>query len=261
MQRYNSSHFYDAFLNIGLQKGDVVLVHNSLFSFGIPSDLTLKELSESIYEQLRKIIGDEGTIAVPTFNFDYCKGATFNSAKTPSKNMGVFSEYVRLLPESKRSKHPMQSISAVGPIADLITKGDPQSAFGENGAFDMLLQINAKIVLLGTDYNAASFIHLVEERNKVPYRYWKPFSAPYVINDNVQEQRSYKMYVRDLETNPILNMNFIEEILRDKKTLQKTQIGGGFIHSVKAMDYVSLADELIKKNPYCFVSNHKTEAN
>ncbi|RPD91718.1 aminoglycoside N(3)-acetyltransferase [Aureibaculum marinum] len=261
MQKYNSEHFYSTFLDVGLKRGDMVLVHNSLFSFGIPTDVPLKELSSSIYKQLRKVIGEEGTIAVPTFNFDFCKGIPFYSNTTPSKNMGVFSEYIRMLPTSLRSKHPMQSIAVVGPLAEAITNGDPQSAFGEHGAFDVLLKNNAKILLLGTDYNAASFIHMVEEHNKVPYRYWKSFTAPYGVNEAETVDRTYQMYVRDLEVNPILNMNFIEEILVDKNLLQKTQLGAGFIHCIKANDYVLLADELIKENPYCFVSNHKNEAN
>lgn len=261
MQKYNSNAFYKAFLNIGLKKGDVVLVHNALFSFGIPRDVPLKELPAVVYMRLREVIGETGTVAVPTFNFDFCKGIPFDLKTTPSKNMGVFSEFIRTMPNSLRSKHPMQSIAAVGPLADDIVNGNPQSAFGENGAFDVLLKNNAKILLLGADYNAASFVHMVEEQNQVPYRYWKSFTAPYTGNGALNEERTYQMYVRDLDTDPVLNMNWIEDILKTKKILQTAKIGSGFIKCIKASEYVAVADALIKENPYCFVENHKTTAN
>ena len=120
MQKYRSDLFEQAFKRIGLQRGDVIIVHNSLLSFGIPSDIGLTELSSKIYSCFRNIIGDEGTLVVPTFNFDFCKGITFDRQNTPSKLMGVFSEYIRTLPDSMRSPHPMQSVSAIGPLSCML---------------------------------------------------------------------------------------------------------------------------------------------
>jgi len=255
MKKYNISEFKVAFLKIGLSKGDMLLIHSSLLKFGVPNDVNIGELPVNIYTVLQSIIGNNGTIAVPTFNFEYCKGTSFNKQETPSKLMGVFSEYIRKLPASKRSFHPMQSISAVGGKAEFLIENDTISAFSPDGPFDKLLALKTKVVLLGTDLNSVSMIHWVEEKLNVPYRYWKSFSGIYVDN-LISSQRSYKMFVRSLELNPKLNICHIEGELVKEKKIQVYNIGGGTIKCFNLKDFVSIAVRCINSNPYFFVSNH-----
>lgn len=194
-------------------------------------------------------------MAVPTFNFDFCKGLPFNNQGTPSKNMGVFSEYVRKCPQSKRSKHPMQSIAAVGYKTDFIIENDTKSSFSPNGPFDRLKALNGKILLLGADFNSVSMIHWVEEKYEVPYRYWKTFEGTYIDN-NTPSEKKYKMYVRSMETNPLLKLYGIEkELIRTNKLLE-TQIGSSSIKVFAISDFISIAEDFIARNPYYFVSNH-----
>lgn len=255
MKKYNVSEFEDAFLEIGLSQGDMLLVHSSLLKFGVPDDVNIGELPEKIYTVFQSIIGKNGTIAVPTFNFEYCKGTSFNKQETPSKLMGVFSEYIRKLPASKRSFHPMQSITAVGKNAEFLIENDTISAFSSDGPFDRFLALNTKVILLGTDLNSISMIHWVEEKLNVPYRYWKSFSGLYVDN-GIFSQRSYKMFVRSLELNPKLNMSHIESRLVRENKIHSYTIGGGAIKCFNLNDFVSIAERCLKSNPYFFVSNH-----
>ncbi len=255
MKKFNTSEFKEAFLELGLQEGDMLMIHSSLLKFGVPNDVNLEGLSEKIFKILLSVIGENGTMAVPTFNFEYCNGIIFNKQETPSKLMGVFSEYIRKLPESKRSFHPMQSITAVGEKAEFLNENDTVSAFSPEGPFDRLLALNTKVILLGTDLNSVSMIHWVEEKLKVPYRYWKSFSGIYV-DDLISYQRSYKMFVRSLELNPKLNMCYIENQLIREKKIQIYNIGGSAIRSFNLNDFVSIAMRCLTSNPYFFVSNH-----
>jgi aminoglycoside N3'-acetyltransferase len=255
MRKFNVKEFSNNISTLRLKKGDVLLVHNSLFNFGVPSDCKINELPLKIFNKLKSAIGDKGTIAAPTFNFDFCKGLPFNKQETQSKNMGVFSEFVRKHPKAKRSKHPMQSIAAVGAKTDFIIKNDTESSFSPDGPFDRLKSLNGKILLLGADFNSVSMIHWVEEKYEVPYRYWKTFKGTY-IDTNISAERSYKMYVRSMETNPILKLYSIEkELIRTNKLLE-TQIGSGSIKVFAISDFVSIAEDFIARNPYYFVSNH-----
>ena len=255
MKKYNTSEFKDAFIEIGLSKGDMLLIHSSLLKFGVPNDANLGELPEKISIILQSIISENGTIAVPTFNFEYCNGTSFNKQETPSKLMGVFSEYIRKLPASKRSFHPMQSIAAVGKKAEFLIENDTISTFSPDGPFDRLLAINTKVVLLGTDLNSVSMIHWVEEKLNVPYRYWKSFPGIYV-DKGISTQRSYKMFVRSRELNPKLNMFYIEDQLIREKKIKTYNLGGGTIRCFYLNDFVSIAERCLTSNPYFFVSNH-----
>lgn len=255
MKRFKVTEFSNNFSELELTKGDVLLVHNSLFNFGIPSDCSINALPGRIFNELQSTIGAEGTIAVPTFNFDFCKGLLFNKQETPSKNMGVFSEYVRKLPQAKRSCHPMQSIAVDGSHTDFIIENDTESSFSPDGPFDRLKALNGKILLLGADFNSVSMIHWVEENYEVPYRYWKTFKGTY-IDKNFSSEKSYKMYVRSMETNPLLKLYSIEKELKRTNKLLEAQIGSGSIKVFDISDFISIAEDFIVRNPYYFVSNH-----
>ena len=54
---------------------------------------------------------------------------------TPSQDMGVFSEYVRCLPEERRTLYPMQSVAAIGKKAANLTGRDTLSAFDAGSGF------------------------------------------------------------------------------------------------------------------------------
>lgn len=255
MKRYKIQDFSRSFNELKLLRGDVLLVHNSLLNFGIPEDIQIQNLSAAIFEELKLKIGDEGTITVPTFNFDFCNGITFNKQMTPSKNMGVFSEFIRKLPDAKRSYHPTQSLTAFGLKADFITEKDTLSSFEYDGAFDRLKQLNGKILLLGADFNSVSMIHWVEERLKVPYRYWKTFDG-YYHNDNQTLKKSYKMFVRSLNIDAKLKLYSIEDELKKNNKILESKVGSGMIKIFSINDFIYIAEKFIKKNPYFFVSNH-----
>lgn len=255
MKKFKVEELSDGLSSLGLIKGDLLLIHNSLFNFGVPSDCKISELPSIMFNELQDVIGDEGTIAAPTFNFDFCKGLPFNKENTPSKSMGVFSEYVRKHPKAKRSKHPMQSIATVGSKTDFIIENDTESSFSPDGPFDRLNALNGKILLLGADFNSVSMIHWVEEKYEVPYRYWKTFKGTY-IDKNILSEKSYKMYVRSMETNPLLKLYSIEkELIRTNKLLE-IQIGSGSIKVFAISDFISIAEDFITRNPYYFVFNH-----
>lgn len=44
-----------------------------------------------------------------------------------------------------------------------------------------------------------TFMHYVEKELKVPYRYMKAFNSKYIDEQGEVEERTYSMYVRDLD--------------------------------------------------------------
>ena len=52
MIKFHSDSFYEGFKNIGLKKGDIVLIYNSLLTFGVTEDISITGLSEKIYQPL-----------------------------------------------------------------------------------------------------------------------------------------------------------------------------------------------------------------
>lgn len=147
--------------DLGLKRGDVVVVHSSLSCFG-----EVEGGAETVVDALLAVIGDEGTLVVPTFNFN---PGVFDPKETPSI-VGKITEAVRNRWNAVRSLHPTHSVAAIGFLAEAIIEGHEKAdPFGRGSALFKVLQANGKILQLGTTHTSNSMIHVAEEIAGVPY--------------------------------------------------------------------------------------------
>ena len=149
---------------LNIHRGDRLLVHSAIQFLGKPVGGPEMYLSA-----LLDRVGPDGTIATPAFNFRFTEGDPFNPDQTPSSGMGVFAETIRTHPYSKRSIHPLQSVSVIGDSAESIAALDTPSAFDNGSAFERILDLDFKVFLLGAGIDAVSLLHYSEQHNTVPY--------------------------------------------------------------------------------------------
>ena len=155
------NHIQTGLRTLGLRQGDAVVVHSSLSSFG-----RVEGGAKTVVEAVLTVIGEAGTLVVPTFTVQV---DCFDPAESPSL-VGAISETVRLRPGAVRSSHPTHSVTAIGPLADALTDNtEDYPPFGRGSAFFRLLQVNGRILLLGTDHTTNSMIHVAEELASVAY--------------------------------------------------------------------------------------------
>jgi aminoglycoside 3-N-acetyltransferase len=236
---------------IGVQPADGLLVHSALQFLGQP------EGGVAMYHKaLQDVLGPEGTLAVPTFNFAFARGEDYDPANTPSEGMGVFSEYIRQLPGARRTTHPLQSLAVIGAHADDLVECDTPSAFDDGSAFDRMLQLGFKLLLLGAEVQAASMVHYSEQRAAVPYRYWKDFTGDMRLGGEWQ-QRTYRMYARHLDSDPQLRLKPIQEVLQAKGQWQAQALNYGWVSLCTLADFVAATDELLADDPWALIGNRE----
>lgn len=235
--------------SVGIERGDGLLVHSALHFLGRPDP------DISIYlRAIEVVIGEAGTLVVPTFNFAFAQGEPYDPELTPSVGMGAFSEYVRQHPQARRSPHPMQSIAALGAAAiDLISR-DTLSAFDPGSAFDRMLELDFKLLLLGAGVEASSIFHYSEQRYNVPYRYWKDFTGQ-VKRPHGWERCTYRMFVRDLELNPILTADPVQALLEERGQWHSASLNYGKISTCRLVDFVAAVDHFLAADPWSLVTN------
>ena len=90
IKKYNSDQFRETLIDVGLAKDDNVFIHSSLKTIGKYEDSTKPDLLNMIKDTIFDIIGENGFITVPTFNFNFAKGDDFDVENTPSDGMGAF---------------------------------------------------------------------------------------------------------------------------------------------------------------------------
>lgn len=248
---------------LGLTPGSTLMVHSALQFLGRPDrgpQIYLAALCEQLNIPIpslgidKQIEQSTGTLAVPTFNFGFARGETYDEAQTPSEAMGILSETIRQLPEAKRTKHPLQSMSVIGKYTQDLANRDTLGAFDSGSAFERLLELNARILLLGADIHAVSLIHYSEQRAAVPYRYWKDFTGD-VYRSGKAQQCTYRMFARDLVLDPKLNLLAIQQLLEHRNQWKKEKLNYGTVAIFSAHEFVTAADDLLAKDPWIFVAN------
>ena len=238
--------------DLGIRRGDGLMVHSALQFLGQPEggpQLFLQALLEAV--------GPQGTLAVPAFNFGFARGLAYDPANTPSAQMGVLSELVRCHPQARRTPHPLQSLAVIGRWSDDLAGRDTPCAFDPGSAFERLLELDFKLLLLGADVYAVSMVHYCEQRAGVPYRSWKDFTGP-IVSGSRSETRTYRMFARDLQLDPHLTLAPVEARLKRQGLWSERPLNYGRLAVCRLRDFVATADGLLAADPWSLVENRPT---
>ena len=202
-------------LNSGVERGDALLLHSSAKRTLIGCrrkyghQFSLDDLLQTFLDAL----GPSGTLLLPLFNFDFTKGVPFDMCSTPSR-MGALTETARQQPQAVRTGHPIYSFCVLGAKAEQFQGVCNTSAYGAQSPFALLRELNGKIGVLGLpDQKSMTFYHHVEEMHSVDYRYHKSFRGSYTDLAGKTEDRTFSIYVRDLEAGVVTDVNPAGEIL------------------------------------------------
>jgi Aminoglycoside N3''-acetyltransferase len=165
---------------LGVEDGDVLLVHSSLSSIG-----WVCGGPQAVVEALLRAVGGEGTLVMPAQTGDWSDPAewqnppvpaewheiiyrewpAFDPDVTPTRGMGRIAELFRTYPGTKRSGHPQVSFCANGRHADAIVSEHPLTPqFGMPSPLGKMYGMRAKVLLLGVGYHACTSFHLAETR-------------------------------------------------------------------------------------------------
>tara|TARA_Y100000590_G_scaffold459927_1_gene618130 strand:- start:375 stop:1127 length:753 start_codon:yes stop_codon:yes gene_type:complete len=246
---YNFIDICKALKKANIRKGDNVFCHTNLGFFGKPNRIKdSNSLCKLFYKAIIKVIGKEGTVIVPTFSYSFFKKKIFlNSTKSET---GIFSEYVRNLKGSKRSKDPNFSVAAYGKNKKYFTKTETNDTYAENSFFDKFHKLNGKIV----DFNflGSTIIHYYERKINVSYRYNKIFFGK--VNG---KKESWIVYSRYLDKKFVHDPLPIIKILRKKKYFYRSKLGKGEITSISSKNFFQTIKKEIKSNKFLLTEFYK----
>jgi aminoglycoside 3-N-acetyltransferase len=239
---------------VGVRAGDGLLIHSAMHPLGKPEGGLAM-----VFAALKEAVGLDGTLVVPAFNFAFARGEDYDPYATPSHGMGAFAEYMRVQDKVLRTMHPLQSVAVWGEHAVEFSGLDTCSAFDDGSAFDRMLQLDSKLLLLGADIQAASIVHYSEQRAEVPYRYWKDFTGR-VKHNGEWVTKTYPMFVRDMEMNPELKLAPIQYALEAKGEWRATELNYGQVAACGLRDFVAATDALLGIDAWALVANKHEKA-
>jgi aminoglycoside 3-N-acetyltransferase len=160
---------------LGVASGDVVMVHAGLRKVG-----SVVGGVNSVVHALLDAVSPSGTLvayadweagvddwddpsladAIPVFDKRVARAA---------RDHGILAETLRTWPGAERSDHPDASIVAAGARAERLCADHPlQFGYGEGSPFEKLLDLSAKILMLGAPLDTITLLHHAEHVARIP---------------------------------------------------------------------------------------------
>lgn len=234
----------DGFRKLGLVAGDTLLVHSSYKAFG-----GVEGGPQTVIDALLQALGAEGTLIMPTFNFDFCRGESWD-VRTTHSHMGIITNLVREHPEALRVFHPIYSFAILGKHAAYLTQDRYKSSFEKNSVFGKLRALGGKIMIIGLSYtNSMTFFHHVEELEGVDYRYMKDFTGMVTDEDGNTYEDTFSMLVRDLEKGVETEVDPMGALMEEAGIVSIRQIGEATVKLMKADDVYRFTAREMKRDP------------
>ena len=233
--------------HFGINRGDSVWVASDVKTLLYTcmendDDTDLNVLIDAIQD----IITPQGTLLIPTFNWDFCKGKAFDIKKTPCKT-GSLGKIALKREDFIRTKHPIYSFAVWGKDAGLLADMENLSSFGGNSPFSYCREKNAKNVFIDVaPQHSFTFVHYVEQMKGVDYRYLKNFTADYTDENGVTTRRAYSMNVRCLDRDIFLTIYPFEEKFQEIGAAWHYNINGIEMETIEmGRVYDIIADDVL----------------
>ncbi len=170
---YTREELLQDFIDLGIRDGDTLFIHASFKSLG-----PVVEGAGTVIAALEGTVGTDGLLLMPTFSLLPSREervAAWNIAETPS-TVGWLTEYFRQMPDTYRSDHYSHAVAARGREAETFVAGHREQlgydspwdlrpwgkTYGTHSPMFRAYRRNAKLLMLGVDYQSSTYIHLVE---------------------------------------------------------------------------------------------------
>ena len=150
---------------LGIRDGDALMVHASLRSVGLT-----ESRGEGLINALKSSVGAQGTIMAYAAFRKTAEVPHFDPKRSPARpEYGVFAELLRTSPGAVRSGNPGASMVALGARAQYLCENHPLSyGYGPDGPLGKLVALGGKVLLLGSDPDQVTILHLAEHVARIP---------------------------------------------------------------------------------------------
>lgn len=240
-----------AIVALGIESGDMVLVHSSMKSFG-----HVVGGPEAVIDSFLKILGKEGTLVMPTLSQQNWETVYEDWGMDRPSDVGLLTEVFRKRDDAHRSNQATHSVAAVGRMAAQLTQGHTafgprigpfgDYAFSHSSPWEKLYDKNATIVFLGVSMVYNTIKHLAEHRFMERMLESVKNSAWYEAARN--EVKRYGCCPEE-GVWPYLDGAQLQAAYEAAGLVRRTRCGGAELLCIAAKPCVEFTEHLLEENP------------
>ena len=204
---YSIEELANDFRKLGIAAGDTVMLHASVRAVG-----EVAGGPDAIHLALKSALTPEGTLMMyascPRFYDEVGRGNLTTEQerelleKLPAfdpltarsdRDNGILVEFLRTFPGSHVNHHVARFVCWGKQTGHLFESQPWNYAFGADSALERFLLLDGKIVLLGSDHDAVTFLHYVEHVVDIPGKRVARYQVP-VMEDGCRVWRAMEEF-------------------------------------------------------------------
>lgn len=189
---YSRSELADGFRRLGIAPGDTVMVHASIRAVG-----EVAGGPDQIHLALKDALTADGTLMMyascPAYYDEVGRGHLSPSQerelleKLPAfdsftaraqRDNGALVELFRTYPGSTVNAHVARFVAWGKRASHLLSKQPWSYAFGRDSALERFVELDGRILLLGSDHDTVTFLHYAEHIVEIPDKRVAKFKVP-----------------------------------------------------------------------------------
>lgn len=238
--------------NLGIKSNDTLMIHSSMKSIG-----QVEGGADTVLDAFIEFLAD-GLLIFPTHTWkrledDY----TLYQPETEPSCVGLLTNLFLKREGVLRSLHPTHSVAALGKDAEKFIEGEEQfdTPCNRSGCYGKLYDRKAKILFLGCDLNHNTYLHGVEEWNKIPNRLADKYR---ILNIKMPDGsiKSRPMYCHYSSAGDISeHYGKMEHPFISTGISTKGKFGDAGCIVCDAVGMADLVSEYLKKNPDLFADS------
>jgi aminoglycoside 3-N-acetyltransferase len=247
---------------LGLEPGGLAMVHCRMSALGwVPGG------AETIVRALLNALGPDGTLMAytgwqdaPPDNLD----ALDDEAKRiyleehpaydprfalARRDHGRVPEALRIWPGARHSGHPEAGVTAVGPVAEVLTAEHPyDDAYGAGTPYARLVELGGQVAVLGAPLDTVTIVHHAEAIAEVPDKRRVSYGSPVIVGgdrvwrtfSDINTSEGALPYERILGEEP-----YIEHIARSALAAGKGRRGSVGVATAYLFDARELVEHVV----------------
>jgi aminoglycoside 3-N-acetyltransferase len=256
MNTYDKLKIFKTFKKLNIKKGDSIFLTTSLGMLGMPKTNNKNLLlisSNWVFKSLKELIGKEGNIFVPTYSYSFTKKIKIFSPKSTKSEIGYFSNFFLKQKNVIRSNDPMMSIAGIGPDVKEILLKTSNNSFGANCVFERFLKLRKlKCCHVGLGFNWIPFLHYLDWKNKVPFRFDKVLSG-YIVRKKKRKKIKWVYFARYLRKETISDGYKIGKQALKNKLYNYCKVANSAIYIIDYKNFYKFAKKITEKNKWLTV--------
>ena len=239
-----NKNILNLFKKLRLKKNDNILIHSNMGGmYQFKRESSLENICESFFLSLKNYIGPKGTVLIPAYNYKFTKGKKYNRFTSPSE-VGELGNWLIDKFPLNRTLDPVFNHFVFGRYKSRIFNCSIDEAFGEKSIFNLIFKKNFKIICFCCSPKVITFLHFIEKKFQVNYRYNKIFLSK-IFKNKKNKLLRYKYYVG--KKNIDYSIKEKKVIIAIKKKVVKANFGRFACYCISTKNLYKSIQQKIKK--------------